>query len=267
VATGQERRRLQGHGGWVEALALSPDGEALATGSADGAVRLWDVGSGKQLAQFLGHRGAVKSLAFVPQGSVLASGSADTTALLWDVAALLRDARPRPAPLTPEQMEGLWSDLAGDDADRAYQAVHALARAGDEAVAFLKARVRPIDARRLSRLIADLDNDDFAVREQAARELAAMGRAAEPTLRKALTGDVSVQVMKSVEALLQKLGQGQFSPERVRGLRAVEVLEAVGTPAAQGVLQGLAKGAAEAELTVDAGAALGRLKKRPDARP
>jgi hypothetical protein len=52
-----------------------------------------------------------------------------------------------------------------------------------------------------------------------------------------------------------------------RGLRAVEVLEHIGTPEARRVLATPAEGAVEARLTKDAKAALERLAKRNVARP
>jgi hypothetical protein len=63
--------------------------------------------------------------------------------------------------------------------------------------------------------------------------------------------------------LLRRLDAAR-SPERLRGLRAVEVLEQVGTDGAKALLEGLAKGAPDAELTQEARAALGRLTRRFD---
>ena len=78
---------LTGHTGPVDSVAFSPDGKTLATGSADGTVRLWDVATHRPDRRALtGHTGPVTSVAFSPDGKTLASGSADGTVRLWDVA-------------------------------------------------------------------------------------------------------------------------------------------------------------------------------------
>jgi WD40 repeat protein len=59
----------------VQTLAFSPDGKRLATGSADGAMMLWDVASGKVLLKFDGMTGgAVSAVAFSPDGKLIAKG-------------------------------------------------------------------------------------------------------------------------------------------------------------------------------------------------
>jgi hypothetical protein len=203
----------------------------------------------------------VKSLAFAPKSDRLASGAADTTAILWDVAALLRDRRPGAVVLKPAQLDTVWADLASDNGDRAYQAVNALILSAEQATAFLKVNLRPVTGDGVAKLIARLDDDDFSIREQARAELARRGKAVESALRRALSEKPSAEVQRHLEELLNSLGQKRFVAEVARSLRGVEVLEAIGTAEAKDVLQGLAKGAPEAELTIEAKAALARLTR------
>ncbi len=77
---------FRGHKDSLYAAALSPDGQVLATGGYDSAIKLWNVASGRELRTLEGHNGAVFELAFRADGQVLASASGDRTVKLWNVA-------------------------------------------------------------------------------------------------------------------------------------------------------------------------------------
>jgi WD40 repeat protein len=79
-------RFLRGHSDAVTSVAVNADGVTLASGSADGTIRLWDLRTYEPIGEPLaGHENEVLSVAFSPDGKTLASGSADGTIILWDV--------------------------------------------------------------------------------------------------------------------------------------------------------------------------------------
>jgi WD40 repeat protein len=83
VETGQEVRQLKGHAGEVWALALSPEGQRVLSGSRDGQVRLWDLQSGALLAIAGTHDAAVTDLSFTPDGARALTSGHDNMLRLW----------------------------------------------------------------------------------------------------------------------------------------------------------------------------------------
>jgi WD40 repeat protein len=107
VARATVVRTFTGHRDMIYALALSPDGKTLATGSYDQKIKLWNVADGAERKTLSGHNGAVFALAFRPDGKLLASASADRTVKLWDATSgERRDTLGQP---TKEQFAVAWS--------------------------------------------------------------------------------------------------------------------------------------------------------------
>jgi WD40 repeat protein/serine/threonine protein kinase/Flp pilus assembly protein TadD len=78
-------RTMGAPGEVVHALAVTPDGKTLVSGSRDASVRVWDVATGKERAVLTGHKACVWRLAISPDGKVVASASNDNTVKLWDL--------------------------------------------------------------------------------------------------------------------------------------------------------------------------------------
>ncbi|CCA76411.1 related to WD40-repeat protein (notchless protein) [Serendipita indica DSM 11827] len=76
---------LRGHTNGVTAIAFSPDGSRIVSGSDDKTIRLWDAETGQSLGEpFRGHTNSVTAVAFSPDGSRIVSGSYDKTIRLWN---------------------------------------------------------------------------------------------------------------------------------------------------------------------------------------
>jgi hypothetical protein len=266
VATGREVQRIPGGvgpGTWLDPLreaAFSPDGRLLAMRASRGGVKLVEVCSGEAVRRWSGHRGPVTGLLFTPDGRRVVSASVDTTAIVWDVFGNVGETGRE---LSAEQLAALWSDLAGDAA-RAHDAIEVLAASPGRSVPWLAEQLRqpPVEEALLNRLLAEMDDDDFYVRERATKEMAALGEPAEGALRRALIRSKPGVLRKRVEQLLAALDEPGTRVERLRWLRGLAVLERAGTPEAREVLKGFAAGTPEARRTREAKAVLERLTAR-----
>jgi hypothetical protein len=144
--------------------------------------------------------------------------------------------------------------------------MRALAAVPDRAAALLADRMRPAEAGPAARLIADLNSDDLETREKASRELLRLGANARSALDITLAQDPPAETRRRIEELLQKIDPVPL-PEEARGVRAVDVLERVGTDKARATLKALASGAPSALVTREAKEALDRLAKKTPAKP
>ncbi len=77
---------FQAHSEGVSCLAISPDGQILASGSYDDTIKLWRLSTGEEISTLTGHSDDVESVAFHPDGEILASGSYDRTIKLWQLS-------------------------------------------------------------------------------------------------------------------------------------------------------------------------------------
>ncbi|MBY0525547.1 MAG: hypothetical protein K2R98_19235 [Gemmataceae bacterium] len=160
--------------------------------------------------------------------------------------------------VTSEDMALFWTDLGSADAEKANQAAENLFQSGRALPmlrAQLKADVVKVDAKQVAKWIANLDDNEINVRENATSELEKLGASAAPTLMRAVELAPSLEARRRMERLLEKLKE---TPDVVRPQRAVELLARIGSPEARELLQNLANGSPDAVLTEAAKAALAR---------
>lgn len=234
-------------------VAFSPDGRTLASASLDGTVRVWEVASWTLRTKFQAHHDHISALQFAPDGTLF-TGSFDSTVMAWNV-------RPEKSP-EDMPLPKAWTKLLDLKAETAYAVQGRMLATPNETVAFLAEHLRPlakVDAKRIKKLLADLDSDDFTTREAAARALREFDHKIEPMLRETLAKTSSNEVRSRVRTLLSRLELSVTPSDELRTLRAIEVLEWLATPSARELLSKLAKGEPNALLTRTSASAVERL--------
>jgi hypothetical protein len=264
TASGQEVVRLDIRR--FDHVAFTPDGRALVVVDKQ-KLSVWDAATGERLHQMewpesvrdIHGYAKIASLAVLPDGRA-ATGMTEGDILVWDLAAPTWPVHKPVGEPSRSKLEAMWSDLAGD-ARRAYRAVRTLAETPAQTVAFLGDHLQPVtvDGKRMERLLADLDGNEFAAREAADRELTELGDRAESMLRQALEGKPSLELRRRLQAILA--GPNRLTADSLRTLRAIAVLERIATPQARRILETLGRGAASRE-TREAKTALQRLDRR-----
>ncbi len=78
-------KTLIGHEKPVNAVAISPDGQIIASGSADKTIKLWNLSTG-EVHTLRGHRDSIRAIAFSPDGQILVSSGNDCTIKIWLLA-------------------------------------------------------------------------------------------------------------------------------------------------------------------------------------
>jgi WD40 repeat protein len=214
-----------------EVALFSPDGRLFVTTAMDGSVHVWEIATGRERARFAGHiPGEVTSLAFSSDGRTLVSGGADTQVFLWDMTGRSPNGTWRTVKHSPERQRELWAVLVGDDAKAAHRAIWELAADPAGTAAWISQHLRPIlapDREVVNRHIEQLGAERFSDRERAAAALRELGEPVIPSLRDALKRATSAEQRRRLEALLREWDESAPTGERLRRLRAAEVLERI----------------------------------------
>ncbi|HLY72573.1 MAG TPA: hypothetical protein VKU80_00510 [Planctomycetota bacterium] len=157
-----------------------------------------------------------------------------------------------------KDLEKLREQLSDKDGGVAYKAIRMLAGGGQAAITYLHRRLveRTLDPDRLKRFIADLSNDDVVLRDKASREFE--DSLHDPTVWSAIEATQSDEA-KGRARMIAETQQATpiVSLSTVRRHRAIWALELLG---AFEVLDELSKGPSQARQSIEAKAAVARLR-------
>jgi WD40 repeat protein len=237
--------------GSFESISFSPDGRMLVAGLSDSQVVVWESYTGKKICSLKGHAGSVDTVQFSPKRGFLASGSMDQTILVWDMGLLFRQMSA--VKNVKDSIEDLWRQLSNPEPSIAYQAVWQMVAIKDNSVLFLKQQLKPViapSAKAREDLLDDLHGDSFRKREAAERELRKVVELCEKDLLKEKETAKSLEYLTRIEAILKT--NVISDPQRLQQLRALAVLEYIGTPEALSIIEALAGGGEGSIITLEA---------------
>jgi len=184
---------------------------------------------------------------------------------LWDESWALDNVSVEILPEAPngrldaDKFNVLWAELGDEDPVRARAATWQLIAAGEAAVGFLQARIlKPVgedDRARARRLVTELDDNKFAVRERATEALILMGVKITPLLHQVLRNDPEPEPEFRIRRILQALADkpGEKLPtvaeaDVPRYVRAIRALAVINTDTARSLLKQLAAGSSNAKI-------------------
>lgn len=244
------------------ATGIAPDGRSIYCTGNDGVIHIYESATGKIRRSLTRHRDYISGLAFTADGRRLLTASNDLTALVWDIS--LTGGRPKDAAPTQVDQARLWDRLSERDAKTSYEAMTIIAADPKTAVAVIRGGIKPAassptDAT-LDRLVVELDNDEFDIRDRAARELDKLGESAVAGMRLRLAKPLTLETHRRIAQFLFLHDPATITPGHLREIRAMEILEQLNSSESRTVLAELAKGAPNARLTRAAAAALARLQ-------
>jgi hypothetical protein len=252
----------------IYSLAFSPDGTPLATGDSGGQVSIWETLTWKRIQTLWGHQSVVRCMEFAARGDKLFTGGSDTTVLSWDLSlAPSGDSLARKS-FTSEEWEQLWQNVANMDPAKAHAAIRILVAHGESTVNFLKSKLSPMtdrDIQAIRHLINQLDDTEFSVRQSATSRLIQLGIEATPLLRHTLTLSPSLETQNRIKEILQS-AQSIRSPQTLRRIRSIQILERIDRSESRLLLQRLANGSPSSIQTIYAKAALAGITQQASCR-
>ena len=231
-------------------LTHSPSGRLIARMLPDGVeVREF---SSLEIRQRLVNTGReLNTFAISPDDRWLVGGRKDGSLVLWKIGSDIALER-----LDIPQRDRLWTDLEGQDAEVAADAIDSFASMPVVAMDMIRERIPPVAFRfatpaDLDQWIRQLDDAKYAIRERAMKQLKLQASHAIPAMRLALENSNALEQRHRLQRLLNETVQPQSLSDSTLPLRALEILERIGEPAKE-LLTEFANGPPDAIVTLEA---------------
>lgn len=248
--------------GWEDGpfqdVTVSPDGRLVATGNMGnaGPIVVWEIATRTPVRRFTTALGTISAVGFLDGGRRLASLGADHNLHIWDLTR--REGKKEP---TSQDLTEAWGKLDQLEAKLGDPAIWTLIDGGKTALPVIREGVTNSGATdaKIAKLITSLDADDPKLRDDSSKELLNLGVRAFEAISTAAENHASSEVRLQAGEILErfrKLGvtvpsNGLYG-EPLRQLRAVAVLEKIGTPEAVEILRLIRKSAGPAGLAAEA---------------
>jgi WD40 repeat protein len=268
IQTGRLRMRMKckGEFGRFHWAAFSPDSGLMITSSSDGFV-LFDLLNGKEICRLPEGGGGV----FSPDGALLAvpGQTPDREAVITLYSMPRGRNEPLARRLHGEELETLWRDLAPVNDFRLQRVLATFRAAPADTVTFLGKKLQPVaeaQRKRVKALLIELDDDEPTRREKAMESLQGLAAEFEPLLADVSRNHEPGEVRNRVRLVLRRQREAAVPASLLIRMRAVMVLEQIGTEQARQILTRIAGGPGGARITEEAKQSLERLAKAPRSR-
>lgn len=271
-----ERARWRAHDAPLASVNFDPTGHLVLTGAANGEIRLWEVATGRLMSRICHCSGRTSDALFLRNGEGLIATCVDGTVRVW----LRRESEKgfSGTSVADALSERDWDEIAQEEPGSGYAAIRRILASGDEGTRFIGEHLKGIELQgegKVQRLVEDLGDDRYEVREAAMQKLEGMGVSVEKELKRALAEVTVLEIEWRLRRILAGIDRTRRPPilsgEMLRVDRSIAVLEWQGSSKAIEILRGLVATDSHPVVARMAGAALSRLrvggKRRPVQKP
>ena len=269
VATGELIQTF--HPEWtVTSVDWCAGGRVLATSHFYDRMHFFDVATGKWLAMSRDRPGPFHwRLLSSPDGRKIYTAGSDSAVRVWNVKKLVGELPPIGwENITQESLESAWDVLAKRDPVKAHEAIWQLAAGGDRTVELLAKKLKPakrvkIDEANVRKLIRELGDKRFVIREAATAKLKKSDPAILPILKAERKKTKSVEIRQRLALILLELKPSETATtlnlQEMQQARVLQVLFYLNNPESRKLLATLAGGNPDHFLTRQAKLLLKRM--------